>query len=143
MIKRLKAGEEPFVAPPTRPDSVGDVIETYFKRHAEPRGLRTVDEKRRLLEQHVLPRWRDRPFVEVGRSDIARLCDVVEDDHGAWVADSVLIQLSAIARWYAGRHDSAGSFVQRGLLVDKGSEVAGALRGKNIWVAGGEELGRA
>jgi integrase len=106
VVKRLKAGEEPFAPPPTKPDSVADVVEMYFKRHVEAKGFRTAGEKRRILDTHVLPVWRDRPFAAIGRGDIARLCDAVEDGHGSWVADTVLVELSAIARWYATRHDT-------------------------------------
>jgi integrase len=106
VIKRLKAGEEAFPPPPVKADTVGDVVETYFKRHVEKKGFRTASEKKRIIDSHVLPVWRDRKFTAIGRSDIAKLCDAVEDRHGAWVADTVLVQLSAVARWYATRHDT-------------------------------------
>jgi hypothetical protein len=106
VIQRIGRGLEPFEPPPVKPDTVADVFATYCKRHTEARGLRSAREKRRIIERYVLPVWRDRPFTGIGRSDIARLCDSVEDEHGAWVADSVLIQLSAIARWFASRHDT-------------------------------------
>jgi len=106
VIRRVGQGLEPFEPPPVKPDTVADVIETYFKRHVEVRGLRSAREKRRIIDRYVLPIWRDRAFTAIGRGDIARLCDAVEDNHGPWVADSVLIQLSAIARWYASRHDT-------------------------------------
>ena len=50
--------------------------------------------------------WRDRVFVEIRRSDIARLLDPVEDKHGRWMADSVLSVLRALATWYASRDDN-------------------------------------
>lgn len=106
VIKRVEEGQSPFPEPPSKPDSVADVVETYFKRSVEKRGLRTAGEKRRIIDTHVLPVWRERPFAAIGRSDIARLCDAVEDGHGSWVADTVLVELSSIARWYATRHDT-------------------------------------
>jgi integrase len=106
VIKRLRAGQEPFARPPPKPDTVADVVETYFKRYVEPRGIRTAAEKRRVVHKHILPAWRDRSFAEIGRADIARLCDSVEDEHGKWVSDSVLIELSSIAHWYASRSDT-------------------------------------
>jgi integrase len=81
-------------------------VAAFLKRHVEARGLLTGDETRRILEKHILPVWRDRPFGEIRRSDIARLLDVIEDQHGAWVADSVLAALRRVASWYAGRHDT-------------------------------------
>ena len=61
------------------------MVEDYLKRHVEARGLRTGDEIRRVLEVYVLPHWRDRPFAEIRRSDVAKLLDAIEDRHGAWV----------------------------------------------------------
>ena len=54
----------------------------------------------------MIPAWGDQPFVEIGRGEIAKLLDAVEDKHGPWVADSVLSALRAVAGWYAGRHNS-------------------------------------
>jgi integrase len=105
VIRRLKDGLEPFEPPPVRPDTVADVVATWLKRHVAARGLRTGDELQRVLERYVLPVWRDRPFAEIRRSDIAHLLDSVEDKHGAWVADSVLAVLRSVAAWYATRHD--------------------------------------
>ena len=106
VIKRVEQGLDPFPAAPVKPDTVADIVDMYFKRHVEAKAFRTAGEKRRIVETHVLPVWRNRPFAAIGRSDIARLCDAVEDTHGAWVADTVLVELSAVARWYATRHDT-------------------------------------
>ena len=106
VIKRLDAGQEPFPPEPVQPDTVADVVENYFRRHVEPRGTITAQEKLRVITKHVLPHWGRRPFIEMmTRSNIARLLDAVEDAHGAWVADKVLIELSGIASWYASRND--------------------------------------
>src|SRR5262249_24106837 len=42
----------------------------------------------------------------VGGVDSARVWDAVEDKHGPWVADTVLVELSSLAHWYATRSDS-------------------------------------
>ena len=44
-------------------------------------------------------------FAEVRRSDVAKLLDAVEDEHGPWVADHTLAALRGVASWYAGRND--------------------------------------
>jgi integrase len=105
VLKRLKAGQAPFEPPPVKPDTVADVVATWVKRHVEAKGLRTGDELKRVLEKYVLPVWRDRAFTDIKRSDIARLLDSVEDNSGAWVADSVLAALRSVASWYATRND--------------------------------------
>jgi integrase len=105
VIKRLRAGLEPFEPPPVKPDTVADVVQNWVRRHVEAKGLRTGDELRRVIERHILPVWADRAFAEIRRSDIARLLDAVEDAHGAWVADSTLAALRSVSSWYATRND--------------------------------------
>ena len=104
-LKRLKAGLTPFEPPPVKADTVADVVQMWLIRHVQARSLRSGDELQRVLERHVLPVWGDRAFVEIRRSDIARLLDSVEDVSGAWVADSVLAALRSVASWYASRND--------------------------------------
>jgi integrase len=106
IIKRLKAGLAPFEAPAVMPESVAAVAENWLKRHVEAKGLRTAPEMRRVLHRYVLPVWRDRPFAEIKRSDIARLLDGIEDKSGAWAADSALSVLRAMATWFAARDDT-------------------------------------
>jgi integrase len=105
VIKRVRQGLDPFEPPPVKPDTVADVVATYLKRHVEARSLRSGDEVRRVLAAYVLPHWRDRPFAEIRRSDVAKLLDAVEDKHGPWVADHTLAALRGVASWYAGRDD--------------------------------------
>ena len=106
VIRRIREGKSAFEPPPVKPDSVEDVVTTWLKRHVEAKGLRSGGEVRRILGRHILPVWRNRPFAEIKRSEIAHLLDAVEDKHGAWVADTVLTTLRSVATWYATRHDS-------------------------------------
>jgi integrase len=140
VIKRVEQGLDPFPAPPVKPDTVAAVVDMYFKRYVEARGLRTAKEKRRIIETHVLSVWRDRPFAAIGRGDIARLCDAVEDGHGVWVADTVLVELSAIARWYATRHDTYQPPFVAGMKRVSGedrkrSRVLGDDEIRRVWAA--------
>jgi integrase len=105
VIKRLRAGEEPFPPPPVKPDTVADVCANWLKRHVEAKGLRTGAEMRRTLQRHVLPVWGDRIFAEIKRSEVAKLLDHVEDNSGAWTADAVMAVLRIVATWYAERSD--------------------------------------
>ena len=88
-----------------QPDSFAAVAENWLKRHVEAKGLRSGDELQRVLEKYVLPHWRDRPFADIRRSDVAALLDAIEDEHGHWTADSVLSVLRALSSWYASRND--------------------------------------
>jgi integrase len=105
VIKRIEAGLSPREAPPVQPDTVADVVENFLKRHVEKNGLRTAGEVERILRTYVLPRWADRPFAALKRSDIAKLLDDIEDKHGPWTADAVLAQLRSVASWFASRND--------------------------------------
>ena len=105
VIKRIKEGLPPLAAPPVQPDTVADVVQNWLRRHVEAKQLRSGDELRRVLGAYVLPRWRDRPFTTIKRSDVAALLDAVEDKHGPWVADQVLAVLGSVASWFATRHD--------------------------------------
>lgn len=104
VIARIKQGKPAFEPPPIKPDTVEAVITSWAVQHGSK--LRTGSEIMRVLERHVIPVWRNRPFVEIGRLDIAQLLDAVEAKHGPWVADSVLSALRAVAGWYTTRHDS-------------------------------------
>ncbi len=105
-IRRIKEGLEPFAAPPVKPDSVTAVTTQWLKRHVEARGLRTAAEIKRRLDVYILPLIGDSPFAQLRRGDIARLLDVVEDKHGPWVADAVLVILRSISNWYSARDDN-------------------------------------
>jgi integrase len=114
-IKRVKAGQSPFETPPTKPDSFEAVAGNWFKRHVTAKGLRTRDEIERCLEKYVLPHWREREFESLRRSDVTRLLDHVEDNHGRRQADVVLSIVRAISNWHASRNDDYTTPFVRGM----------------------------
>jgi integrase len=143
VIKRVAAGDDAFEPPPIRPDSVGDVVESYLKRHVEARRLRTSDEVRRIVGRYILPVWRDRPFAELKRSDVAKLLDHIEDKHGPWVADTVLAQLRALAGWYAARDDDYQPPFTKGMRrvpseARKRSRILNDAELRRVWIAAGD-----
>jgi integrase len=91
------------------------VADNWLRRHVEKSKLRTADEIRRVLDRYILPYWKDRNFVELRRSDIAALLDVIEDNHGARTADVVLTTLRSIASWIQARDDSYTPPFARGM----------------------------
>ncbi len=111
-IKRVRAGLPPTE---TQAESFADVAASWLKRHVEPNGLRSSREIVRMLETHILPAWRDREFVGVKRSDVAKLLDHVEDKHGARAADYVLNVVRSIGNWYAARVDDYSPPIVRGM----------------------------
>jgi integrase len=106
VMARLKAGEQARPPVPVKPESVADVVANYFERYVAKQKIITSKEKRRIVDRHIIPAWGARAFTDIKRSDVARLCDAIEDKHGAWVADTVLAEFTSIARWYATRDDN-------------------------------------
>ena len=103
IIKRIHAGLPAFEA---TGETFAAVAANFLKRHVARTGLRSRPEIERLLASLVLPAWRDREFVSIGRSDVTALIDKIEDHNGARQADYVLAITRKIANWYAARHDS-------------------------------------
>jgi integrase len=111
-LRRIKDG---LPATETKPESVPEVTEGWLKRHVDQKKLRTADEYRRIVDRYILPKWKDRIFVDLRRSDIAALMDTIEDKHGARQADMVLTTLSSIAAWVHKRDDSYTPPFARGM----------------------------
>ena len=103
-IKRIKAGKPPFDAP-VKPESFEDAAEQWLKRHVAAKGLRSAGDIARLLRTHVYPRWADRLFVEIRRSDVATLLDEIEDNNGPRQADMILAIVRGVMNWRAARTD--------------------------------------
>lgn len=106
IIANVKGGRPAVEAPPPAPDSFAVVAGNWIKRHVTAKGLRSQAEIERCLGKYVLPHWGDRPFAEIRRSDVARLLDHIEDEHGARQADAVLTIIRSIATWHAARDDN-------------------------------------
>jgi integrase len=114
VIKRIKGG---LPAAETRhhPDSFATVANAWLKRHVAAKGLRTRGEIERCLNKYMLPHWRDRPFAEIKRRDLADLLDRVEDNHGARQADVCLTIIRSVANWFSTRDDTYQSPVVKGM----------------------------
>jgi integrase len=104
-IRRIKQGQAPFEPPPPPTDTFADVVQHWLVRHVQAKKLRTEGAIRWTLDRFVLPRWKDRAFVAIRRSDIAKLLDEVEDRGGTRQADIVLALIRGIANWHAARDD--------------------------------------
>jgi integrase len=93
-------------------DTLRHLADNWLVREAK--GFRTRGEIERRLNAYLLPVLGDHILVEIKRSDIAKLLDVVEDEHGARTADMVLCDLRAICNWHAARVDGYNPpFVRR------------------------------
>ena len=112
VLARVRAGLPPVEA---RGETFGDVAANWIKRHVEPNALRSRYEISRLLDRHVLPKWRDQEFVGIRRSDVAALLDHIEDNVSARQADACLTIVRSIGNWYAARHDDYQPPIVRGM----------------------------
>ena len=115
VIRRVRAGLPAVEPSPLKPDSFASVAENWFRRHVAAKGLRSAHEIDRCLNKYVYPHWADRDFVSIKRSDITKLLDHIEDNHGSPQAGAVLATIRGITNWYATRVDDYVSPVVRGM----------------------------
>jgi integrase len=114
-IQRIKDGLPPFEAPKPRAATFEDIAGQWLKRHVRSKGLRSESEIVRLLNAHVFPAWKGRPFEAIRRSDVTTLLDEIEDGHSAKQADSVLAITRSIMNWQAARTDNYLPVIVRGM----------------------------
>lgn len=114
-IKRIKAGLSAIEPPAVKPNSFKAVAENWLKRHVAAKKLRSEREIKRSLEKYVYPRWADRDFISIKRSDISALLDHIEDQHGSRMADMVLAFVRSLSHWFASRDDDYASPFVRGM----------------------------
>jgi len=103
-------------------DTLRAITESYFRR--EGKRIRTMDERRRTLERLVLPSLGARPIEDIGRADIVRLLDKIEDTSGPVMADRTLAYLRKVMNWHATRSDTFRSPIVRGMARTKPGERA-------------------
>jgi integrase len=103
-------------------DTLRAVAEAYFRR--EGKKIRTMEERRRTLERLVLPSLGARPIEDVGRADIVRLLDKIEDNSGPVMADRTLAYLRKVMNWHATRSDTFRTPIVRGMARTKPAERA-------------------
>jgi hypothetical protein len=96
IINRVKTGQRV-----DGPESFEAVANEWLKRHVEAKGLRSEPAVRRNLRNHVLPAWGGRDFKSIGRTDVTKLCDAVEDHAGPVQADMILATVTSIFKWFA------------------------------------------
>jgi integrase len=101
-------------------DTLRAIVEEYLTR--EGGRLRSIAERRRALEHHVLPKLGARQIGSITRSDIVRLLDRIADNSGAPMADHVLAYLRRVMTWHASRSDDFRSPVVRGMVRTRPSQ---------------------
>jgi integrase len=89
------------------------IAEDYVKRE-RPR-VRSMDQRKAILDRLVYPVIGDKVAVKLKRSDIVALLDGIEDNHGAGMADGALMVVRRICNWHAARDDDFRSPIVRGM----------------------------
>jgi integrase len=82
-------------------DTVGHVVETYWKRHLSK--LKDGQKAKRILDQEVVSRWRYRRIGHITRRDIIELVDEVVDRGTPGHADKVRAWVHALLNWCLSR----------------------------------------
>ena len=102
-LPRIKAGLDPFPpeAEPEKPETFNDVADSFIKRHVKKEGqgepaLRSAGEIERQLDQFFRPKWGERLFAEIRRSDVAKALQAIADERGPVMADRSLATLSKL-----------------------------------------------
>jgi len=94
-------------------NSLKAVAEEFFRRDGKT--LRSADESKADLERYVYNRLGSRAIDSIKRSEIVRLLDKVEDDHGAYAAQHALAIMRRVMNWWATRDDDFLSPMVRGM----------------------------
>lgn len=120
------------------------IAEDYVKREASK--VRSMDQRKAILDRLVYPVIGDKVAVKLKRSDIVALLDGIEDNHGATMADGALMVVRRICNWHAARDDDFRSPIVRGMGRSSASGRERILSDDEIravWAATGEIIGNA
>ena len=103
-------------------NTLQSICEEYLRR--EGKRLRGRDQIEATLERLVYPKFGSRQIDSILRSEIVRLLDKIDDEHGAGMADNTLAQIRRILNWHATRTDNFRSPIVRGMARTKPKERA-------------------
>jgi integrase len=103
-------------------NTLHSICEEYLRR--EGKRLRGRDQIEATLKRLVYPKLGARQIDTILRSEIVRLLDKIEDEHGAGMADNTLAHIRRIMNWHATRTDNFRSPIVRGMARTKPKERA-------------------
>jgi integrase len=124
-VKDARAKARTFLADPQKAlaqaevGSFQEIAQNWIVRHVQANKLRSQPEIERILANYILPKWRDRPFLEIRRREVNDLLDYVADQHGLSQADSVLAVIRGVMGWYQTRDDNYSSPIVRGMVRNR------------------------
>jgi integrase len=99
-LRTVAEGRDPGRERAARPDTVDAIAKLFLERHCNRSNRpRTARETRRLLDLHVLPRWRGRLVRDITRRDVLDLLDRVVDSGKPIAANRVLSAVRKLFNW--------------------------------------------
>ena len=103
-------GREKIRERASKPDTVETVARQFIDRHCKRLNRsRTARETQRLLDLHVLPRWRTRLMREITRRDVLDLLDRVVDSGKPIAANRTFSAVRKMFNWAVARDIIAAS----------------------------------
>lgn len=114
-MARLQAERRTAAAERRAPRNTVEAVARKFVDQHHKAHNRTWAEAERLINRHIVSRWRDRKIGDIRRGEINEALDDIERDSGATTAQSVLKQLRKMFNWYAVRDERFVSPIIRGM----------------------------
>jgi integrase len=97
-------GREKILARATEPDSIEAVTARFLELHCKRVNReRHARETERLLNRHVLPRWRGRPIASITRRDVLAALDRVVEAGAPIEANRTLAAVRKLFNWAVAR----------------------------------------
>jgi integrase len=135
-------GREKAQARAAKADSIETVAAQFIERHCKKANRpRTAQETQRLLDLHVLPRWRRRLVHEITRRDVLELLDHVVDSGRPIAANRVLSAIRKMFNWAVARDIIAASpcaGVKSPTAERSRDRVLSDSELRAVWLAAGE-----
>ncbi|WP_127143188.1 tyrosine-type recombinase/integrase [Pelagibacterium montanilacus] len=86
-----------------RSDMVGELLDTFIKRHVDKKKDSTAAEMRRLIEREVRPLWGNRKVHAITRREVIDLLDGIVERGAETLANRVLALVRRFFNWCAER----------------------------------------
>ena len=97
-VEAKKAAKEALNAQPANTELVESVVTEFIARYAKP-NLRTWEELQRKFEKDVIPQWASRRLADIGKADVHRLLDHINDRGSAVSANRTFAAVRKMCRW--------------------------------------------
>jgi integrase len=124
VLGRVAKGGDPLSerrkAERAKGETLKAIVEEYLAKEGDR--LRTIDDRKNVLERLVLPKLGSCQINDITRTDIVRLLDRIADENGAAMADHTLAYLRRVMIWHASRSDTFRSPIVRGMARTRPSE---------------------